>query len=188
MSLSKVKISPSELKSKSYELRKPAATSLHTTHEPLSAKIEYRHHPCYGMEIRVVRTRRRGPEAIDIVQRSDGLQIAVPRWMLDPLACQQLPQEAKPRVALRALVRLAELVRTRDLPVGAEASVLGVSPPTQDHHASKENPTLLSTAITAAQENALAPVPRSDSRSVSSVVGPTASASSGHNRSRKERP
>ena len=47
---------------------------------------------------------------MDIVQRPDGLQIAVPRWMLDPLVCQQLPQEAKPRVALRVLLRLAELV------------------------------------------------------------------------------
>jgi len=94
------------------------------------------------MEVRVVRTRRRGPDAIDIVRRPDGLQIVVPRWMLDPLACQQLPQEAKPRVALRALLRLTDLVPTRDLPVGDEASVLGVSPPTQGDHASKENRSL----------------------------------------------
>jgi len=140
------------------------------------------------MEVRVVRTRRRGPDAIDIVQRPDGLQIAVPRWMLDPLTCQQLPQEAKPRVALRALLRLTELVTTRDLPSGAQASVLEVSPQIQDDHATKENPTLLSTAITAAQENALAPVPRSDSGSVSSVVGPTAPTSGADHRSRKERP
>jgi hypothetical protein len=140
------------------------------------------------MEVRVVRARRRGPDAIDIVQRPDGLQIAVPRWMLDPLACQQLPQEAKPRVALRALLRLAELVRTRDLPVRAEASVLGVSPPAQDYHASKENPTLLSAAITPTQENALASVPRTDARSVSSVVGPTAPTSGARGRDRKERP
>jgi hypothetical protein len=135
-----------------------------------------------------VRARRRGPDAIDIVQRPDGLQIAVPRWMLDPLACQQLPQEAKPRVALGALLRLAELVRTRDLPVRAEASVLEVSPPTQDDHASQENPTLLSAAVTPAQENALASVPRSDAGSVSSVVGPTASTSDAHPRSGKEQP
>lgn len=139
----------------------------HTTHEPLSAKIEYRHHPCYGMEVQVVRARRRGPDAIAIVQRPDGLQIAVPRWMLDPLACQQLPQAAKPRVALRALVRLAELVGTRDLPVRAEASVLEVSPSTQGPHASQEKPSLLSAAVAPAQENALAPVPRSDARAVS---------------------
>jgi len=140
------------------------------------------------MEVRVVRTRRRGPDAIDIVQRPDGLQIAVPRWMLDPLTCQQLPQEAKPRVALRALLRLTELVTTRDLPGGAQASVLEVSPQIQDDHATKENPTLLSTAITAAQENALASIPRSDSGSVSSVVGPTAPTSGADHRSRKERP
>lgn len=136
----------------------------------------------------MVRTRRRGPDAIDIVQRPDGLQIAVPRWMLDPLACQQFPQEAKPRVALRALLRLAELVRTRDLPVGSEASVLEVSPRTQDDHASKEKSIPLSTAVAPAQENALASVPRSDSGSVSSVVGPTASTSGAPHRSRKERP
>jgi hypothetical protein len=140
------------------------------------------------MEVKVIRTRRRGEDAIDIVQRPDGLQIAVPRWMLDPLVCQQLPQEAKPRVALRALLRLTELVTTRDLPVGTEASVLDVSPSTQGHHASKENPTLLSAAVAPAQENALAPVPRSDSCSVSSVIGPAASASRAHHRGGKERP
>jgi hypothetical protein len=140
------------------------------------------------MEVRVIRTQRRGPDAIDIVQRADGLQIAVPRWMLDPLVCQQLPQEAKPRIALRALLRLAELVRTRDLPVRAEASVLEVARQIQDDHATQENPTLLSTAVTPAQENALAPVARTDAGSVSSVVGPTASASGAHHRSRKEQP
>ena len=135
-----------------------------------------------------MRTQRRGPDAIDIVQRPDGLQIVVPRWMLDPLACQQLPQEAKPRVALRVLLRLAELLKTRDLPVGAETSVLGVSPPTQGHHASNEKSIPLSVAVAPPQENALAPVPRSDSGPVSSVVGPTASASGADTRSRKERP
>jgi hypothetical protein len=108
--------------------------------------------------------------------------------MLDPLACQQLPQEAKPRIALRALLRLTELVTTRDLPVRAEASVLDALPLTKDDHASKENPTLLSAAVIPAQENALAPVPRSDPHSVSSVVGPTASTSRAHNRDGKERP
>jgi hypothetical protein len=140
------------------------------------------------MEVRVIRTQRRGPDPIDIVQRPDGLQIAVPRWMLDPLACQQLPQETKPRVALRALLRVTELITTRDLPGGAEASVLEVSPRTQDHHASKEKSIPLSTAVAPAQENALAPVPRTDARSVSSGVGPTASASDAHHPSRKERP
>jgi hypothetical protein len=140
------------------------------------------------MEVRVIRTQRRGPEAIDIVQRPDGLQIAVPRWMLDPLACQQFPQEGKPRVALRALLRLAELMGTRDLPGGAQTSVLEVSPRTQDDHASKEKSIPLSTAVAPAQENALASVPRSDARPVSSVVGPTAAASDASHRSRKERP
>ena len=87
------------------------------------------------MHVRVIRAQRQGPNAMDIVQRPDGLQIAVPRWMLDPLVCQQFPQEAKPRGALRSLQRLRELVPTRRLPVGSEASVLEVSPRTQDDHA-----------------------------------------------------
>jgi hypothetical protein len=138
------------------------------------------------MEVKVICTRRRGRDVIDIVQRPDGLQIAVPRWMLDPLACQQLPQEAKPRVALHALLRLVEMMPTRGLPGGTAASVLGVSPPTKGDHASKENPTVLSGAVASSQKDALAPVPRTDPRSVPSVVDSTASPSGAPSRPGKD--
>jgi hypothetical protein len=38
------------------------------------------------------------------------VQIAVPGWMLDPVHCQQLTEEARPRVAVAALCALRALV------------------------------------------------------------------------------
>jgi hypothetical protein len=140
-------------------------------------KIEYRHHPYYRAEVKVVRTLRRCLEEIDIVQLPEGFQIAVPRWMLDPVTCQQLPQEAKPRVALSALLRLVGIVQKRTLLVGTDAALLDTTPPTKGNHVSKENLTVSSGAVTPAQENALEPVTRTDPGSMSSVVGSTASAS-----------
>jgi len=127
--------------------------------------------------VKVVRTLRRCLEEIAIVQLPAGFQLTVPRWMLDPVTCHQLPQEPKPRVALSALLRLAAIVQTHALPVGTDAALLDPSPPTKGDHVSKENSTVSSEAVTPSQENPLAPVARTDPRSVPSVVGPTAPAS-----------
>jgi hypothetical protein len=126
------------------------------------------------MEVRVVRTLRRFIDQIDIVQLPQGFQIAVPCWMLDPVVCSQLPQAAKPRVALHALRRLAEIVRQRRLLIGATASLSDPSPPTKGDHVSREEPTLSSTPTAPLHENALGPAPRTDTHSVSSTDEPTA--------------
>ncbi|MGA7395561.1 MAG: hypothetical protein WBV90_10205 [Terrimicrobiaceae bacterium] len=81
----------------------------------------------------VLRTLRRACEEIDVVRLPDGLEIAVPRWMLDPLTCSQLPQEARPRVALNALLRLAEIAQGGRLSVEAGASLCGTSTSTKDN-------------------------------------------------------
>ena len=162
------------------EWRRCASKYPHTTHELSFPKIEYRHHPFYGAEVKVVRTVRRFPDEIDIVQLPQGLQIAVPRWMLDPLACSQLPQEVKPRVALSALLRIAELLQRQRLPISSGGSLSDTSPPTKGHHVSRQNPTLSSSPLATSQEDALGSVPRSHASSVSPSVDPNAASSRAH--------
>lgn len=81
-----------------------------TTHDLYSAKICYRHHPLYGTEVEVVRYLRRTNPAILVVKLPDGRQLAVPEWMLSPLMCEQLKEEAEPRIALAALQELRQLI------------------------------------------------------------------------------
>ena len=128
------------------------------------------------MEVQVVRTVRRFVDEIDIVQLPAGFQIAVPRWMLDPISCSQLPQEAKPRVALSALLRVVDLVEKRRLPVGCEAALSDTSPPTKGYHVSRQKFTLSSNPVASSQEDALGPVAPTLTHSVSSTPDPTAAA------------
>ena len=70
--------------------------------------------------------RRTGSEEI-IVELPDRVRIAVPAWMLDPMLCAQLPQESRPRVALRALLELAGLIGLHRLPCAGNVSKSGPS-------------------------------------------------------------
>jgi hypothetical protein len=63
-----------------------------------------------------VRALRRFDEQSFVVKLSEGLQIAVPAWMLDAVFCSQLPQRDHPLIALKALLELAELIETHCLP------------------------------------------------------------------------
>jgi hypothetical protein len=38
-----------------------------------------------------------------VIKLADDVQVAVPTWMLDALACQQLTDEARPRISMAAL-------------------------------------------------------------------------------------
>jgi hypothetical protein len=44
------------------------------------------------------------------VRLGDGIQIAMPCWMLDLHKCAGLKEEASPRVSIQALVALADLI------------------------------------------------------------------------------
>ena len=135
-----------------------------------------------------MRTLRRCREQIDIVQLAEGFQIAVPRWMLDPVACQQLPQESKPRVALSALRRVQELVQSRGLSHGRAVALSDTSPLTKGDHVSKANPAVLSNPTPPPQENALGSVPGTDPSAGSSIDGSTSSTSSAPGHGRKDQP
>ena len=86
-----------------------------TTHDLYSAKICYRHHPFYDTEVEVVRYLRRTNPAILVVKLPAGPQLAVPEWMLSPLVCEQLKEEAEPRIAIAALQELRQLIDIQPL-------------------------------------------------------------------------
>ena len=83
------------------------------------------------MAVEVIRHLRRIGSAILIVRLPDGLQLAVPEWMLSPQACQHLTDQAEPRIAIEALEELRRLIDAqtlvfdRDAGSGAESSAGG---------------------------------------------------------------
>jgi hypothetical protein len=153
--------------------RTNGATSPHTTHLLRSPRIEYRHHPYHQAEVKIIRALRSCLDQIDIVQLPEGTQIAVPRWMLDPVVCQQLPQESKPRIALQVLLRLLAMLKTHPLPGGPSAALSDLSPSTKGRHVSEESHPSSPGAITSVPKHALAAAARTDSSAVSSVIDPT---------------
>lgn len=135
----------------------------------------------------MVRALRRLVDEIDIVQLPQGFQIAMPRWMLDPMACGQMPQEAKPRVALSALLRLVELIQSPRLPSRSPAAPLDTSPLTKGYHVSRPEPHVSSSPVAPSQEDALGKVPRIDARALSRGVSSDAGASRAQGLQGKER-
>jgi hypothetical protein len=81
-----------------------------TTHDLHTTKICYRFHPYYGVEVEVVRYLRRTESAILIVRLPGDAQVAIPEWMLNPQACDQLSHEESPRIAIDALLALHRLM------------------------------------------------------------------------------
>src|SRR5215813_4367160 len=85
-----------------------------TAHSLYPAKICYRYHPCHGVEVERIRYLRRGGDApIVIVRLPDGLQLAIPEWMLSPEICERLRTEARPGISLDALIELRTLIDGR---------------------------------------------------------------------------
>ena len=81
-----------------------------TAHSLYPAKICYHYHPCHGVEVEPIRYLRRGGDApIVIVRLPDGLQLAIPEWMLSSEICERLRTEARPRISLDALIELRTL-------------------------------------------------------------------------------
>jgi len=78
----------------------------------------------------VVRALRRFDEQSFVVKLPEGLQIAVPAWMFDPVFCSQLQQRDQPSIALEALLDLAQLIEMHRLPSKPSDSESGPSPRT----------------------------------------------------------
>ena len=96
----------------------PPIRRSHTTHNLYPAKICYRYHPRYGVTVELVRYLRHGSTAVAIVKLPEGVQQALPEWMLKPEACEVLRTETKPRIAIRALLDLQELMMIQSPTLG----------------------------------------------------------------------
>jgi hypothetical protein len=83
----------------------------HTAHELSLATIHYRYHPFSGEEVEIMRRfRRYTAESVLVKILQNGLQVAVPAWMLDAAACAHLRDDTQPCVALAALLELRALL------------------------------------------------------------------------------
>lgn len=118
----------------------PSDTHRHTTHHSSMAQISYLHHPFYGQMVEIVRWLRHHTADSRVVTLSDGVQMAIPSWMLDPLACSQMREAPEPSVSVDALLRLRDLrdhspsLRTSEQPPPS-----GVSQPKGVRHAQESS-------------------------------------------------
>ena len=160
----------------------------HTTHKLSFARIEYPHHPFYGMEVEVIRTLRQTGEAIDIIRLPDRARIAVPRWMLDPALCSQLPHEPSPRVALGALMRLAEIVENGRLSLDEAGAGWHASKPNPSQHVHRKTLPILPRQTAVSQEVTLGSPARSKSRPMPHGIDRTAPTGRPRTRHRTQKP
>src|SRR5262249_32007484 len=77
------------------------------------------HHPFHSEPVEIIRHLRRLTSDCVVVKLRDEVQIALPAWMLDPVCCQQLTEEAQPRIAVSALCDLRALVDSQSWLVSA---------------------------------------------------------------------
>jgi hypothetical protein len=77
--------------------------------------ICYRYHPFYNSSGCILRrSRYRGGEEF-VIELDDRTAIAVPAWMLDPVFCERLVVEPRPRLGLGALRELRRLVEAHSV-------------------------------------------------------------------------
>jgi hypothetical protein len=138
----------------------------HTTHKLSPQKIHYRHHPFHGKEVEVVRALRRFDEESFVIKLPEGLQIAVPAWMLDAVVCNQLPQRDHPLIALKALLDLAELIELQRLPCSVTNSESGPSRRRGGIDALRIKERLSSTEVALREEEAMGKTSRAQSSSL----------------------
>ena len=100
-----------------------AAAHPHTAHESSPAIIHYRHHPFHGEEVEIVRRLRRYTADCVVIKLADDVQVAVPTWMLDPLVCQQLTDEGRPRLSVAALTDLRALLDSQPVVVTTTSAI-----------------------------------------------------------------
>jgi hypothetical protein len=97
------------------------STYQRNAHQLSLGRIHYRHHPFFGQEVEILHPFPALSSTHWIVRLQEGLRIAVPTWMLDAIFCDQLKEEASPRVAVFALLSLSDLLDHQELLSKAES-------------------------------------------------------------------
>jgi hypothetical protein len=97
--------------------------------------ICYRYHPFYNSSGRILRrSRYRGGEQF-VIELDDRTAIAVPAGMLDPVFCERLVVEPRPRLGLEALRELRRLVESHSVSRAAKVgSTDDSSSPSGERH------------------------------------------------------
>jgi hypothetical protein len=108
-------------------LQTHAGTYRHTTHPSSIIHICYPYHPFFGQRVQLVRRIRHQPSDSVIIALPDGLEIAIPSWMLDPLACEQIKDACTPSLSTDALLVLDELLQNSGLIPAESSSTSGSS-------------------------------------------------------------
>src|SRR4029453_14148362 len=83
---------------------------LHTTHHSSHLRICYHHHPFFGQTGEIIRWLRRQTSASLVIKLQDGLELAIPAWMLDPLACSLVHDAPAPCLPVETLCALRDLL------------------------------------------------------------------------------
>ena len=116
-------------------------THRHTTHPSSITRIGYRPHPFCRQTVEIIRWLRRQPSDSLVVQLPDGIRIAVPSWMLDPLACSQVNHAPAPYVSVDALLVLRALLNHQPPLLTSEPPPTScVSQPKGVRHAQEASP------------------------------------------------
>src|SRR5262247_4524 len=92
-----------------------SGTYLHTTHHSSIIRICYHHHPFFGQTVEIIRWLRRQHSESLVVKLQDGLELAIPAWMLDPLACSRVHDAPAPCLTVEALLALRALLDRQPL-------------------------------------------------------------------------
>jgi hypothetical protein len=69
--------------------------------------VHYRYHARFGEQVVIL---RRFNGTHQLVQLSNDVRLAIPAWMLDPVACAQLSDASHPRISVSALLTLRRLI------------------------------------------------------------------------------
>ena len=168
--------------------RTNGAAHPHTAHESSPAIIHYRHHPFHGEPVTIVRRLRRYTADCVVIQLADDVQVAVPTWMLDPLACQQLTDEEHPRLAVTALCELRALLDCQPVVVALTTTINAEG--SQQTGGDDARPDRASTGTTDADVRStrtVADAPGAGSRAVPRSAGTTTESRASRRGTHKER-
>ena len=101
------------------------------------------HPPFFDQTVDIIRWLRRQTSESLVIKLQDGLELAMPAWMLDPRACSRVCDAPAPRLSIAALLALRALRDHQPLLRAAIPATPCVAPPegAREAHESSSSPT-----------------------------------------------
>ena len=151
-----------------------AGRYLHTTHHSSIVRICYHHHPFFGQTVEIIRWLRRQTSESLVIKLQDGLELAIPAWMLDPLACSRVCDAPAPRLSIAALLALRALLDHQPLLRAAIPATPCVSQPEGARDAQESSSSPTATGPLALPQRRVGPAAHRQAPAVSRAPRPTA--------------